>query len=173
MNMSLLDNLLFGSRMEDIDRVRAILKRMEFDHVTPYFAEPRETWVQKLSYTDLACIHLARAFIVNPEVLVMHRPTIHFEENRREAVWSLLGEFIQNRGVEMPVSGREHRRPRTVFLSTSVWDEVKRADLIIFCHDQTAQPCKDVESITKLRDELKSEEKQREKAVEAMLSKRL
>jgi ABC-type multidrug transport system fused ATPase/permease subunit len=158
MNMSLRDNLLFGSQTENIERVEDILRQMECGHVSPFLEQPRDDWYRKLSYTDLACIHLARAFIVNPEVLVMHRPTIHFESGRRDAVWRLLTEFVENRGVCMPEEGREHRRPRTVFLSTADWADVKKADRIIFCHNQTATQCKSADDIEQLRVELKQGE---------------
>merc|ERR1719253_1020211 len=37
-------------------------------------------WFDKLNYTQKAKIHLARAFIMNPEVMVMLRPLYHFDE---------------------------------------------------------------------------------------------
>merc|ERR1712048_1531997 len=37
------------------------------------------SWIAKLSYGERAKLHLARAFIMNPEVLVLQRPLSHFD----------------------------------------------------------------------------------------------
>ncbi len=47
-----------------------------------------QNWSESLSYSDLVSVHLASALALNPQVLVMHRPSIHFEtsEGRQRVV---------------------------------------------------------------------------------------
>merc|ERR1719271_1553622 len=82
--------------------------------------QKRDEWIHTLSATDMAAIHLARAFIMNPEVLVLNRPTVHFDPGRSSKIYGLIHEFVDQRGVE--VGGSEEaaarRRPRTCFMST-------------------------------------------------------
>jgi len=75
-------------------------------------------WHAQMNHTELAKIHLARAFIVNPEVMILHKPLLHFSPEPRRKVASIIGEQVKNRGICVPESSRARRRPRTVFMST-------------------------------------------------------
>merc|ERR1712023_37621 len=55
-----------------------------------------------LSYADTAKVHLARAFIMNPEVMVLHKPLAHFDRRTSEQVFGLLLEHRTNKGLEIP-----------------------------------------------------------------------
>jgi hypothetical protein len=70
---------------------------------------------------------------MNPEVLVlvMHRPTIHFDSDRADNVYRLLHEYVECRGIELPPSERDRRRPRTCFMTTSSREEATSADVLI------------------------------------------
>merc|ERR1719331_2385100 len=95
MDLTLVQNLCFGSPDESRKRIVNIMRRM------------------------------------GPEVLVMHRPTIHFDILRAENVYTLLHEFVEYRGIELAASERERRRPRTCFMTSSSFEEAKRADMRI------------------------------------------
>lgn len=84
---------------------------------------------KKLSYTDTAMVHLARALIANPEVLVVHRPARHFDARTGELIMRLLREFVNNRGIEIDRESRHRRRPRTCFFSTDSQWAAEQADL--------------------------------------------
>jgi len=79
--------------------------------------EQGSEWQARLSTTDQVLISLARAFIYNAEVLVLHRPTSMLSINSAKRVYALLHENVENRGVGMPASTVKLRRPRTVFVS--------------------------------------------------------
>jgi ABC-type multidrug transport system fused ATPase/permease subunit len=131
MDLTLVQNLCFGSPDEHRQRIVRIMRRMGLEDLEKHLDDPRDVWMPKLTYTDQAAIHLARAFVMNPEVLVMHRPTIHFDSIRAGNVYSLLHEFVECRGIELPAVERDRRRPRTCFMTTSSLEEAKRADIRI------------------------------------------
>jgi ABC-type multidrug transport system ATPase subunit len=89
-----------------------------------------------LSRSDRALLHIVRAFIYNPEVLVIHNPTLLLDRQLSQVCLDALRAFVDERGLEMPVETRRKRRPRTVIFSTSNVDGVKVADKILFCHEQ-------------------------------------
>jgi len=88
------------------------------------------TWQVSLSNSDMVLIHLARAFIYNPEVLVMNRPTARLPESTSKLVLNLINEFVQNKGVELSEADLWRRRPRTAFVSFVRVQGVRAADVV-------------------------------------------
>merc|ERR1711959_814252 len=76
-------------------------------------AEQKAASMNNISYTDRCLIHLARALIVNPDFLIIHKPLTHFNGVDMERVLEVLREFVDLRGLESPVELRRQRRPRT------------------------------------------------------------
>merc|ERR1712190_376750 len=81
---SIWSNLVFGWKDVTQDRVFSILDDMEM-HVSKgcvrrsflsYEGENGD-WVHAFPRSEIAKIHLARAFIMSPEVMVMQRPDSH------------------------------------------------------------------------------------------------
>ena len=89
-----------------------------------------------LSRSDRALLHFARAFIYNPEVLVIHTPTTMLDGQLKQPLLDALRAFVDERGLEMPLKSRHKRRPRTVIFSTNSIESVKIADKILLCQDQ-------------------------------------
>merc|ERR1711879_8306 len=79
-------------------------------------AEPERVvaprWQDSLTNTELAKISLARAFVVNPEVLVLHRPLYGLKEKTASLVLNLIREQVVHRGLCLPQSSARNRRPR-------------------------------------------------------------
>jgi ABC-type nitrate/sulfonate/bicarbonate transport system ATPase subunit len=74
--------------------------------------------LDKLREGTKAHIHLARAFIMNPEVLVMHRPFVnHHGKKNYNLLKDALQQHKSNRGFKMDESKSDCRRPRTIFFS--------------------------------------------------------
>lgn len=91
----------------------------------------RHTHLESLSSTERAKIHLARAFIVNPEVMILQRPMSHYSsEEDEQRVLTLIREHINNRGLGMPPETAHRRRPRTVFMSMENEDQHADADVV-------------------------------------------
>jgi len=87
-------------------------------------------WRNFLSISDVMLVHLARAFIYNPEILVMNRPTSQLPEQLANEVFGLLREFVDNRGIELDPSSAEKRRPRTAFISFARAGGVLNSDVV-------------------------------------------
>jgi len=81
-------------------------------------ASVRPSWQQEICGTDVALINIARAFIFNAEVLVLHKPTALLCEGLAKRIFECLKEHQLNRGLELPPETRFTRRPRTLFIST-------------------------------------------------------
>merc|ERR1712032_814 len=84
-----------------------------------------------LSHTDRYLIHLARALVMNPEVLIIHKPLSNFDDLHGGRVLELLREFVDMRGVEKPVHGRRLQRPRTCIFSVSDLTGIKLVDRVL------------------------------------------
>merc|ERR1719399_353236 len=104
---------------------------MSWLHTQGWFDRPFSDWGTVFSSSDLAAIHIARALITNPEVMVIHRPTIYFDKHAAARVLALLHEYVDLRGLEMPITDVARRRPRTCIMSTSADVEVRRADMVL------------------------------------------
>ena len=74
-------------------------------------------WQNSLSFQEKAKLHIARALIMNPEILILEKPLMNLDEAESERVMTVLREYVSNRGVAMPGETRDMRRPRTCFFS--------------------------------------------------------
>jgi len=83
-----------------------------------------------LPHSEKAKIHLARALIMNPEVLVLQRPLSNFNDKFGDTILNMVREHVDNRGFALPEQTRSERRPRTVFLSPISVKELRKADSI-------------------------------------------
>ncbi|CAE6952725.1 phnC2 [Symbiodinium sp. CCMP2592] len=152
MNLSPWRNLVFGCpnpRTVDVERVRTILERMQMKatlklissdmarHSQRESAEAQdlsktsgESWLSSINYTEKVKLHLARAFIMNPEVMVLQRPLHHYDANTAKIVLDLLKAHVNERGLGLPEESVGRRRPRTVFFTAEEHSQAQRADVI-------------------------------------------
>eukprot|EP00439_Symbiodinium_sp_Y106_P027438 s439_g3.t1 len=152
MNLSPWRNLVFGCpnpRTVDVERVRTILERMQMKatlklissdmarHSQRESAEAHdlsktsgESWLSSINYTEKVKLHLARAFIMNPEVMVLQRPLHHYDANTAKIVLDLLKAHVNERGLGLPEESVGRRRPRTVFFTAEEHSQAQRADVI-------------------------------------------
>ncbi|CAJ1401466.1 unnamed protein product [Effrenium voratum] len=89
-----------------------------------------EKWQDTLTYSEKVKMHLARALIMNPEVLVLQRPLHHYDETMAKVVLDLLKIHVQEKGLGLPEKGRPHRRPRTCFFTVEDVNQAKEADVV-------------------------------------------
>lgn len=121
-----------------MERVKDICKIVGFRNsmMALLDEEPKEDvrqrcdWVRKFSSTDHARLNLARAFVHNPECLVMHMPVITFSDEEAKDMMALLQKHVRERGLALPDRDRKYRRPRTVFVSASALARCGNADVI-------------------------------------------
>lgn len=129
-NDTLVENVLLYAS-DSMDRVHSICKRVGFKpailrHLG--LGDLRANWVAKFSHTDYVRLNLARALVVNPEVLVIHKPECVFSAGEVSGIMKLLRAHVDERGLELPEEGRPYRRPRTVFFTTTTAEGVNMAD---------------------------------------------
>eukprot|EP00747_Dinoflagellata_sp_TGD_P106452 gnl/TRDRNA2_/TRDRNA2_169855_c4_seq3.p1 gnl/TRDRNA2_/TRDRNA2_169855_c4~~gnl/TRDRNA2_/TRDRNA2_169855_c4_seq3.p1 ORF type:complete len:193 (-),score=32.23 gnl/TRDRNA2_/TRDRNA2_169855_c4_seq3:54-593(-) len=89
-----------------------------------------EFWSDSLSYTERAKIHLSRALIMNPEVLVLQRPLCHFDRSTGLMMLDALKKHVSDRGYRMSQATVERRRPRSLFLSPTTDEEKELASIL-------------------------------------------
>jgi len=96
-------------------------------------------WFDKLNYTEKAKLHLARGLIMNPELMIMHRPLYHFDDAMGKKLMKLIKQHHNNRGLCMPTTTMHRRRPRTVFMTVdNEWEE-NVADVIWRLNDKMSK----------------------------------
>lgn len=88
------------------------------------------SWINAFSHTDYARLNLARVLVCNPEVLVMHKPTVDFDDRERLELIKLLREHVDEKGIELPAQSSATRRLRTVFFTSSSTAGVNNADAV-------------------------------------------
>jgi len=145
MSSSLWDNLTFGARNAGYDRVKEILEAMQLNGVRESIAlelqgerlgeksGPGHGYKETdMSSATLAKIHLARALIMNPEVMVLQRPLSFYDQlsSSRLDILNLIKEYVANRGIGLPTESVWSRRPRTVFFTAETMEEAQEADVI-------------------------------------------
>jgi ABC-type multidrug transport system fused ATPase/permease subunit len=88
-----------------------------------------------LSRTTRHLIHLARAFIYNPGVLVVHTPLAWFDEELGRNITGALKEFVQHRGLELDPETSSNNSARTCIFSTCLQEDLVEADVKLSLRD--------------------------------------
>eukprot|EP00437_Effrenium_voratum_P005659 CAMPEP_0181427244 /NCGR_PEP_ID=MMETSP1110-20121109/16071_1 /TAXON_ID=174948 /ORGANISM="Symbiodinium sp., Strain CCMP421" /LENGTH=824 /DNA_ID=CAMNT_0023550449 /DNA_START=48 /DNA_END=2522 /DNA_ORIENTATION=+ len=105
-------------------------------------------WQESLTYSEKVKLHLARALIMNPEVLVLQRPLHHYDKKTGELVLELLQEHVHLRGLELPEKNKKHRRPRTCFFTVEAETEAHKADAVWYIDKAAVQSYDDPGTVT-------------------------
>jgi len=87
-------------------------------------------WIASLSHCQRAKVNLARALVMNPELLLLQRPLCHFDRKQHHDVRDIMVEHVKNRGFGMPRETVEYRRPRTLIFVPTFQKEMDIADQI-------------------------------------------
>lgn len=136
---NLLDNILMGNSLKragGMERIIQICQRLKFSEDMMNFlirADEDENmeWTTSLSHTDCSRLSLARVFVMNSEVIVLHKPAINFNQQEADEVVDLFREHVNKRGLELPEETKNFRRPRTLFYTTAVNRGLEVADAVI------------------------------------------
>jgi ABC-type transport system involved in cytochrome bd biosynthesis fused ATPase/permease subunit len=90
-----------------------------------------DCWEQTLTRSHKMKLHLARALIANPEVMILERTMQGFNEEVANDVLDMLQKHVEERGLALPHEGRASRRPRSVFFTTDSTAQAMKADTIL------------------------------------------
>lgn len=145
-------NLTFGRDHPRKERVKKILRRLcqeDRDEETELERQVEREhkdktlmmgdghkWRHGLSSTERTIVHLARALIMNPEVLCLEHPTSAFDAVAKQRILAIIKEHRTNRGFEILAGGgadsdTSHRRPRTVVFSTNYKAAARESDMCV------------------------------------------
>eukprot|EP00929_Paragymnodinium_shiwhaense_P113968 TRINITY_DN82278_c0_g1_i1.p1 TRINITY_DN82278_c0_g1~~TRINITY_DN82278_c0_g1_i1.p1 ORF type:complete len:844 (+),score=118.31 TRINITY_DN82278_c0_g1_i1:75-2606(+) len=163
LNGSLLWNVVLNQGLEKVggkERVLKLMEILEFGGLTDRFKKdcehyyktgnivnPEEDgsqsghsglpWHSHLSRTSLARISLLRAMVMNPEVLILHKPFVTFEDKDVKSLSVMMRRHVSEKGLELDVDQRSFRRPRTVLFSSTSDLAIRAADHIYKVAKQT------------------------------------
>lgn len=138
---TLQENLAFGVGKDSLDadaaRVLNICKRLGIradildDYLTGVHKDAARNWSTLLSDTQAQLVQLARAFVFNPELLVLNKPCMRFGQAQTETFMKMMKDFVTSRGLEPPVDKPlSSRRPRTCVWVASASAGLVHADRI-------------------------------------------
>jgi ABC-type multidrug transport system fused ATPase/permease subunit len=176
LKLSLWENLVFGNRdHNNPHRVEQILQHLNLKAVLHMCADDlekrkkeydtkvdageeeneeeeeekveKENHMDKLRESERAYIHLARAFVMNPEVIVAHRPFANFHSRENlEKIEETFRMHRDSRGLLM--GGRpERRRPRSILFSSDNAKAIEStADIIWELPTKIGAACKQFEN---------------------------
>lgn len=85
-------------------------------------------WHLRLSFNEEKMVHLTRALVYNPEILVLSKPTADADRADVNMILGLMREFVDQRGVECDADSRDIRRPRTAIFSGGEATDANKAE---------------------------------------------
>lgn len=142
MERSLLENLTLGlldpPKPSDVQRVCDILeclgveqlsRQVEEEYGGERGSEDSASWMNSLTMADVNLLGIARAVVMNPEVMVLHKPLMLFQKETKAQVADMLREHVANRGFKVDPLTAFHRRPRTVILSVDLEEDKHFGDV--------------------------------------------
>lgn len=148
---TLLKNLTYGLKATEADsgrdRVLNICKHMKMSEHLHHLLDEDESddistiWSETLSLTTQSQLNLARALVNNPNVLVLHKPTLYLTDDLATAAFQALRKFVDERGLEQDPQSFNHRRSRTVIMTTSRLYGLSAADAIYEVTEQGDHHC--------------------------------
>eukprot|EP00931_Biecheleriopsis_adriatica_P064469 TRINITY_DN39244_c0_g1_i1.p1 TRINITY_DN39244_c0_g1~~TRINITY_DN39244_c0_g1_i1.p1 ORF type:complete len:897 (+),score=130.49 TRINITY_DN39244_c0_g1_i1:40-2691(+) len=93
-------------------------------------AESLDSWQDALSYQECAKLHIARALVTNPEILVLEKPLLNFDSEEADIVMQAVSDHVRDRGLCLDPAGKNERRPRTCFYSAERISEHCSPDVV-------------------------------------------
>ena len=139
---SIFDNLIFGIKkspsldMKALEaRARMVMARLELteDLVTKHFKEKNfvGNGGARITRGDRQLISIGRALVMNPEMIIVHKPTALLDNYHTDLVLKVFREYVENRGVGMPKDEPLiKRRKRTLVFSAKDTSVAYKADVV-------------------------------------------
>ena len=84
---------------------------------------------ESLSHTDMQLIHIARALVASPSLLVMQRPFKSLDSHAQRAVKEALRTFVVERGLLLNAEKKGQHNLRTLLFSCADLDQVLAKEL--------------------------------------------
>ena len=140
---SILENLTFGIKMQKgtmdavavRDRAKAIMEKLGLGRplLHAHFETKGHLGTNglRITRTERQLICIGRAFVMNPEVIIFHKPFALLDTKLSARLMSVFKEYIGNRGVCMdPSEPLVKRRRRTIVFTGKETDQVRHANVV-------------------------------------------
>lgn len=88
-------------------------------------------WEQSLTQSEKVKLHIARALVSNPEVMIVERTLQGLNYEHATGLLNVLRRHVNEKGLCLPTEDHVHRRPRTVIFSTELADHAAQADSVL------------------------------------------
>jgi len=88
-----------------------------------------ERWEDVFSEAQRKLLNIARALVFNAEIICFHNPLAKLDMELGPLVMQVIREHIQAKGLALD-GDAAHRRPRTIFLTSSHPTAIMKADLV-------------------------------------------
>lgn len=148
----LMENLTFGCEHEEDrneERVKTILKMLEVtDSSLEEDLQLSDLEHASFSQTEAFIYHLARAFVLNPTVLCIHKPTHAFDDQMTDVIMRVITTFVEDRGLCVRDSDLHGRFLRTCIFTSTEMPNVKYADHCIHVSKTTGIRTVNKEDVT-------------------------
>lgn len=89
------------------------------------------SWEKTLTQSEKVKLHIARALVSNPEVMIIDRTIQGLNTKVATGLLNILRRHMSEKGLCLPKEDYVHRRPRTVIFSTEVRDHAAQADTVL------------------------------------------
>jgi len=89
------------------------------------------SWEQTLTQSEKVKLHIARALVANPEVMIIERTLQGLNFEHATSLLSVLRRHVNGKGLCLPSQDHASRRPRTVIFSTELAEHVAQADSVL------------------------------------------
>lgn len=146
---SLFENLTYGLHEGDpdasLERVTSICRRVGIEARLLKFIMTKDVefdlW-KTLSLTERVQLHVARGLIANPEILIMEKPTLTFDQSHALLVLKTLRKYVDRKGLDLDAYGRSAItcRPRTCIFTATRLEGCAIADQVWQVTTQCVSP---------------------------------
>merc|ERR1719201_1187291 len=75
-------------------------------------------WYEQMSSSEFLKMHITRAFTLDPEVMLFHRPVDEMEADHADRILDMLRHHTDHKGIFKTPEQKATARPRTVFFSS-------------------------------------------------------
>jgi len=97
------------------------------------------SWHDRVGSAEMAKISIARAMIVNPDVMLLHSPLQCYNRLAQDEILAAVRKHVANRGLSRPEDTVGLRGPRTVFFTPESADQAKMGDIVLQINHATGK----------------------------------
>jgi len=141
---TLMENMTFGVHPGDedgnLERVQAIFQKLGVSSRTSQMLLTDEQFYpDEIGQTETVLLHLARAFIANPDVMCSHKPVVTMDSRMGAMVLRAFQEFVRQRGLAKEPKNLYRRRKRTCIITMNRANLASIPDTVLFIDEKTRQ----------------------------------